>query len=36
MSKNWQTEIKRSLDYAGTSGVLIQPEVDKIIAEIIE
>jgi len=36
MDKNWQTEIKRSLDYAGTSGVLIQPEVDKIVAEIIE
>lgn len=36
MSKNWQNEIKRSLDYAGTSGVLIQPEVDKIVAEIIE
>jgi hypothetical protein len=34
--KNWQTEIKRSLDYAGTSGVLIQPEVDKVISEIIE
>ena len=36
MGKNWQNEIKRSLDYAGTGGVLIQPEVDKIIAEIIE
>ena len=36
MGKNWTNEIKRSLDYAGTSGVLIQPEVDKIIAEIIE
>jgi hypothetical protein len=36
MSRKWQDEIKRSLDYAGTSGVLIQPEVDKIVAEIIE
>ena len=36
MGKQWQNEIKRSLDYAGTSGVLIQPEVDKIVTEIIE
>ena len=36
MSNKWQAEIKRSLDYAGTSGVLIQPEVDKIVTEIIE
>lgn len=36
MSNKWQNEIKRSLDYAGTSGVLIQPEVDKIVTEIIE
>ena len=36
MGKNWQNEIKRSLDYAASGGVLIQPEVDKIIAEIIE
>ena len=36
MGKNWEAEIKRSLDYAGISSVLIQPEVDKTIAEIIE
>lgn len=36
MSEKWQNEIKRSLDYAGTAGVLIQPEVDKIVTEIIE
>jgi hypothetical protein len=36
MSNKWQNEIKRSLDYAGTGGVLIQPEVDKIVTEIIE
>ena len=36
MSDKWQNEIKRSLDYAGTGGVLIQPEVDKIVTEIIE
>jgi hypothetical protein len=36
MGNNWQNEIKRSLDYSATGGVLIQPEVDKIIAEIIE
>ncbi len=36
MGKNWEAEIKRSLDFAGISGVLIQPEIDKTIAEIIE
>ncbi len=36
MSKNWKSEIKRSLEYSDTSGVLIQPEVDKIVTEIIE
>jgi hypothetical protein len=32
----WEKEIKRTLGYSDISGVLIQPEVDKIIAEIIE
>ncbi len=32
----WEKEIKRTLGYSDISGVIIQPEVDKIIAEIIE
>ena len=36
MGNKFSNEIKRSLEYGDTSGVLIQPEVDQIIAEIIE
>ncbi len=32
----WEKEIKRTLGYSDISGVIIQPEVDKIITEIIE
>ncbi len=32
----WEKEIKRTLGYSDITGVIIQPEVDKIITEIIE
>lgn len=32
----WEKEIKRTLGYSDISGIIIQPEIDKIITEIIE